>query len=237
MSVPFTLPERRDGVVALMSGGLDSAVMASLALAAGERLRPLYVRQGFVWETEELAVLESFISSLGERFEGRLGPLCTATLDAPAGYASRWATSRGERVPDERSADEAVYLPGRNLALLTQASILAYSEGLTRIQIGVLSGNPFPDATEGFFSAFEAVVLESMGWPLVVERPLAAMNKTEALGRAAACDLGRTLSCIRPRGGAHCGRCNKCAERRKAFAEAGIADPAPYAEPLMKPDP
>jgi 7-cyano-7-deazaguanine synthase len=27
----------------------------------------------------------------------------------------------------------------------------------------------------------------------------------------------------------HCGRCNKCAERRKAFADAGIADGTPYA--------
>jgi 7-cyano-7-deazaguanine synthase len=27
----------------------------------------------------------------------------------------------------------------------------------------------------------------------------------------------------------HCSRCNKCAERRKAFSEAGIPDPTRYA--------
>jgi 7-cyano-7-deazaguanine synthase len=41
--------------------------------------------------------------------------------------------------------------------------------------------------------------------------------------------LEQTFSCIRPERDLHCGRCNKCAERRHAFAEADMADPTRYA--------
>jgi 7-cyano-7-deazaguanine synthase len=37
-----------------------------------------------------------------------------------------------------------------------------------------------------------------------------------------------TFSCIRPIGIRHCGRCNKCEERRRAFADAGVKDPTKY---------
>jgi len=37
-------------------------------------------------------------------------------------YGSHWSVS-GREVPDERSADDAVYLPGRNLLLLSMPSV------------------------------------------------------------------------------------------------------------------
>jgi 7-cyano-7-deazaguanine synthase len=36
------------------------------------------------------------------------------------------------------------------------------------------------------------------------------------------------MSCLRPVDGVHCGACNKCAERRKAFALADLPDPTLY---------
>jgi 7-cyano-7-deazaguanine synthase len=38
-----------------------------------------------------------------------------------------------------------------------------------------------------------------------------------------------TFSCLAPQGRRHCGRCNKCAERKRAFRQAGIPDPTKYA--------
>jgi 7-cyano-7-deazaguanine synthase len=40
--------------------------------------------------------------------------------------------------------------------------------------------------------------------------------------------LELTFSCMRPLDGRHCGDCNKCAERRKAFRDAGLPDRTPY---------
>jgi 7-cyano-7-deazaguanine synthase len=54
------------------------------------------------------------------------------------------------------------------------------------------------------------------------------MSKSEITRKGIAFRLDLTLSCIRPSGGLHCGRCNKCEERRKAFEAAGLIDPTRY---------
>jgi len=50
-----------------------------------------------------------------------------------------------------------------------------------------------------------------------------------ALGRGLPLQL--SVSCIKPRGIIHCGRCTKCAERVEGFRRAGIPDPTRYAKP------
>ena len=37
-----------------------------------------------------------------------------------------------------------------------------------------------------------------------------------------------TFSCLNPKGYEHCGDCNKCTERKKAFFAAGIFDKTKY---------
>lgn len=229
-------PGRTPGVVALVSGGLDSAVMAGLAVDRGDRVLPLYVRQGFVWEDEEETAVRRFLEALGAyapqaRASGRLMDLRVSALSAPQRFAGAWALDAARPAPAADSPDEAVYLPGRNLALLTQAALAAYSHGMERIQIGALSGNPFPDATPAFFRAFEHCVAEAMRWPLRVEAPLSRLTKTETLELGLRYPLARTLSCIRPVRGTHCGRCNKCEERHVAFVRAALPDPTTYLQP------
>jgi 7-cyano-7-deazaguanine synthase len=46
------------------------------------------------------------------------------------------------------------------------------------------------------------------------------------LGRDMPLEL--TFSCIDPVDGLHCGRCNKCAERQKAFRSIDLEDPTRY---------
>jgi 7-cyano-7-deazaguanine synthase len=41
--------------------------------------------------------------------------------------------------------------------------------------------------------------------------------------------LELTLTCMKPGSGMHCGDCNKCQERRTAFARAGVVDRTRYA--------
>ncbi len=62
------------------------------------------------------------------------------------------------------------------------------------------------------------LVLESIAQPL---------NGAAVFGRAA--PLGLTFSCLAPQRGLHCGACNKCSERRRAFVEVGLHDPTEYA--------
>ncbi|MGH7225295.1 MAG: 7-cyano-7-deazaguanine synthase [Gemmataceae bacterium] len=58
--------------------------------------------------------------------------------------------------------------------------------------------------------------------------PFAGRTKCEVLDVGRQFAIGLTFSCIAPRLERHCGRCNKCAERRLAFVRAGCPDPTVY---------
>ena len=66
--------------------------------------------------------------------------------------------------------------------------------------------------------------------PLPIETPLAGVTKGEVVRRGAGLPLELTFSCLSPTADhRHCGMCNKCAERRRGFAAAGVPDPTVYA--------
>ena len=66
---------------------------------------------------------------------------------------------------------------------------------------------------------------------IAIDAPFADLDKSDVirLGVDLGVPLALTLSCMRPRAGAHCGQCSKCRERRDAFRDAGVADPTNYA--------
>lgn len=212
-------------VAVLASGGLDSAILVAHLAAEGRDVTPVYVRFGLAWEDVEARHLERFLASLAPAHLNRL-----ILLDLPVAdiYGAHWSVT-GQGVPDDRSPDEAVYLPGRNLLLLAKSSVWCALNGVPTIALGTLAANPFPDADREFFAGFSALAGRALDRPLVVVTPFAGRAKHEVLeiGRDLALEL--TFSCIAPRSEHHCGRCNKCAERRLAFSELGIADATEYA--------
>lgn len=212
-------------VIALVSGGADSAVLVWWLLRQNRRVVPVYVREGLVWEESELAHLRLFLGAVAEpRLEPlRILEVPMADVTAP----SHWSVS-GRETPDGESVDAAVYLPGRNLILLSKAAVLGAEIGAESIALGLLAGNPFPDATPEFLEAMERAMTLGLGRPTRVETPLARFCKVDVLKMGAELPLELTFSCLAPVGELPCGRCNKCAERRRAFCAAGMADPTPY---------
>jgi 7-cyano-7-deazaguanine synthase len=61
-----------------------------------------------------------------------------------------------------------------------------------------------------------------------IVRPFAAFEKREVMHLGRSFPLEETFSCISPAGGLHCGRCNKCAERKAAFSRAEMRDLTVY---------
>lgn len=213
-----------EGRCVLVSGGIDSAVALAEAVASGERTIPAYVRSGLVWEPAEMHWLSRFLETIPG--DG-LRPL--VVLDLPVGdlYGAHWSLT-GADPPDAASPDEAVYLPGRNILLLAKAGVLAAGSGCRAIVMGPLAANPFPDGTRAFFDAMGLALGRGMGRgeALPIETPLAGLTKADVIRRGAGLRLGLTFSCLDPTANQrHCGACNKCAERRRGFAEAGITDP------------
>jgi 7-cyano-7-deazaguanine synthase len=224
MSAPDRDPSH-DGVAVLASGGLDSAVLAAEFLAEGRVVQPIYVRFGLAWEQTEETHLRRFLDTLpGSGLRG----LVALELPVADTYGSHWSLSANE-VPDADTPDEAVYLPGRNLLLLAKSSIWCALNGYPTVALGTLKGNPFADSSREFFGDVESLVQTSVDQRLEIATPFAELDKAQVLERGRHLQLEHTFSCIDPTAGVHCGRCNKCAERQRAFDEASIDDVTTYA--------
>ncbi|MBI3021472.1 MAG: 7-cyano-7-deazaguanine synthase [Candidatus Omnitrophica bacterium] len=218
--------ERSHPTCVLVSGGIDSAVLLHNFLADGGTVLPLYLRCGFRWEAAELYWLRHFLRAVRSP---SLAPLAVVAVPLRSTYGAHWSLT-GRHVPGARSADRAVYLPGRNILLLSHAAIVCAQRRIATITIGILKGNPFGDATPGFFAHLAGCLTQALQRPILIRTPLRDLSKTQVIQSAAkAVPLQLTFSCIDPRGHLHCGRCNKCAERQRAFRDADVPDPTVYA--------
>lgn len=222
---PGARPEARSGGAGVLaSGGVESAALLLWALERYRSVTPLYVRAGLRWEAVELRWLRTLVAGLGN---ARLAS--PVILDVPVRdlYRKHWGLT-GRGVPDASSPDSAVFLPGRNLLLLSKAAVYASLHGMEAVAIGPLKNNPFPDATAAFVDAMGRAIRLGLDAPITVHTPFRNFHKAEVIARHRHLPWSFTFSCIRPAAGRHCGRCNKCAERRQAFAEAGVRDPTRY---------
>lgn len=219
-----TKRSKGESVLALTSGGLDSAILVAELAKQFDSVTPFYVRCGFVWEKAELYWLRRYLKEISPRPLAALKVVDLPLLDI---YPEHWSLT-GKKTPGFETEDEAVYLPGRNIILLSKAAVYAALEGIEMIASGILKGNPFPDSTPLFFRTAEVALSEGLRAPLSVMTPFAQLSKREVLERGGDLPLSLTFSCIAPKGFSHCGKCNKCAERIRAFKELRIADPTTY---------
>ena len=214
-------------VAVLASGGIDSAILVAHLARSYRVVQPIYIRFGLAWEAVEEQHLRKFLETLPSR---ALRPLVALELPVEDVYGAHWSVS-GEQVPDDASLDEAVYLPGRNLLLLSKTSVWCALNGYPAIALGVLKGNPFPDSEPSFYQDLETAVEKGLAAPIRFIRPFGEMSKRDVVGLGHGLALELSFSCIAPIEGSHCGRCNKCAERRNVFGELGLSDPTSYAAP------
>ena len=208
-----------------MSGGLDSAVLLARLLAGRGRIAPVYVQTGLRWEAVEVYWLRRLLRAV---HSAAVAPLRVIQLPLRRVYGSHWSLS-GRQVPSARSRDAAVYLPAGNVLLATAAAIYCEPRGLSTIAFGTLKGNPFGDATPRFFSTLSDSLTQALRHPIRLVAPLRRLRKSDLIRSAGSWPLDLTFSCLQPQGRFHCGRCNKCAERARAFREADVADPTRYA--------
>ncbi|HEY9231385.1 MAG TPA: 7-cyano-7-deazaguanine synthase, partial [Blastocatellia bacterium] len=101
------------------------------------------------------------------------------------------------------------------------------------IYIGAVAedSSGYPDCRPEFYSAFQYAVDVGTRPETVIEirTPVIQLRKAEIIRRGLelGAPLELTWSCYRAEERA-CGRCDSCALRLRAFAEAGARDPIPY---------
>lgn len=188
-------------IITLMSGGLDSTLMAALIKEEGIRQFPLFIDYGQLNKEAELAACKTNCAALGI-----IPPEVLIISDysrlVPAGITS----------PSHDIVSEA-FLPCRNLLFLTLASGYAYRQGATSVAIGLLNEafSIFPDQTQNFLATAEALIERSLSRKIIFLSPLASFSKAEVVALAKEKNITGTYSChagaVTP-----CGKCIACQE-------------------------
>jgi 7-cyano-7-deazaguanine synthase len=218
--------------IILLSGGLDSMVVAGLAREAGHRLYALTIdyNQRHRVELEAAARIARFLGA--ERH-------IILPLDLSRFGGS--ALTDDIAVPKEGVGPgiPVTYVPARNTIFLSLCLGWAEAVGARDLFIGVnaLDYSGYPDCRPDFVAAFEAMANLATkagveGDRFTIHTPLMAMTKADIAREAArlGLDAGMSWSCYDAApDGRHCGLCDSCRLRAKGFAEAGLADPTAYA--------
>ena len=217
------LKSSRRSVGVLFSGGLDSAALIAFLLSKGHEVWPVYVRSGLRWERAEEKAAKAYVRAIKHP---SLRPIKLATLFLEDAYRNNW--SEKGLTPGADSDDRAVFLPARNLLLVTKSLLFLSSRGIFDIAMATLKGNPFADARPSYFRILERVLAGGFAHPVKVFTPFRSWSKSRVIRATARYPLHLSLSCVSPSAGVHCGRCNKCAERKEAFKKAGVPDKTRY---------
>ncbi|MEP7348802.1 MAG: 7-cyano-7-deazaguanine synthase QueC [Sphingorhabdus sp.] len=220
--------------IVLLSGGLDSMVVAGLAREAGYGLVALTIdyNQRHRIELQSAAKIAAHLDAIEHiilpldltRFGGSA---LTADIDVPK-----------EGVDD--GAIPVTYVPARNTIFLSLCLGLAEARGARDLFIGVnaLDYSGYPDCRPDFIRSFETMANLATkagveGDSFTVHTPLLHMSKAEIATEAARLELdaGMSWSCYDPSpDNKACGRCDSCRLRAKGFADAGLIDPTVYAD-------
>lgn len=222
--------------VVLLSGGMDSATTAAIALSRGFDVHAISFRYG-QRHAAELAAAKRVAQRLGISSHVILdidlraigGSALTGDLAVPKDTPLQVI---GQRIPP-------TYVPARNTIFLSLALGLAEVMGAVDIFIGAnaLDYSGYPDCRPEYFRAFQSLANLATragvegGSKLTIHTPLIELSKREIIeqGLALGVDFGLTLTCYDPSpDGAACGRCEACLLRLKGFRELGMEDPALY---------
>jgi 7-cyano-7-deazaguanine synthase len=220
----------RPRTLILLSGGLDSTVLAGHLLDAGFEVGAVSFDYGQRHNRElrsAAAVAAHYdiphavvdLTSLGALLSG--SALTDRSVDVPLGHYA-----------DESM--RATVVPNRNAIMLMAAVGVAAARGYGQVATAVHAGDHpiYPDCRPEFTAAADLTARHATaGYGDVgVVAPFVTHDKTWIAGRGAAvaAPVGLSWSCYQG-GDLHCGRCGTCTERIEAFALAGVADPTTYA--------
>jgi 7-cyano-7-deazaguanine synthase len=217
--------------VCLVSGGMDSCVTAAFAREENEELAFLHVSYGQLTQSRERRAFEELADFYG------VSRRLVIPLEHLARIGGSSLTDPSIPVPEADPSSREIptsYVPFRNAHLLSAATSWAEVEGASRIYIGAVAedSSGYPDCRPEFYEAFQRAVDAGTRPETRVEirTPVIHMRKAEIVRRGLelGAPLSLTWSCYRAETLA-CGTCDSCALRLRAFREAGVADPIPYA--------
>ncbi|MDP6198597.1 MAG: 7-cyano-7-deazaguanine synthase QueC [Porticoccaceae bacterium] len=217
--------------VILVSGGLDSTTVLSMAMDQGYECYTLSFDYGQRHRSELEAARR--VSQAMAVKEHKVVRLDLGTIGGSA------LTDVGIDVPEfETTGIPVTYVPARNTVFLSIA--LGWAEVLEAndifLGVNAVDYSGYPDCRPQYIVAFEAMANLATkaaveGQQLSIHSPLIDMTKAEIIraGLALEVDYSQTVSCYQASlEGLACGKCDSCRLRQQGFIEAGVKDPTRY---------
>jgi 7-cyano-7-deazaguanine synthase len=221
--------DSKERAVVLLSGGMDSCVCAALA-ARDFDAAALNISYGQRTQKRERTSFLRICDRLGIRDRLLVG---NEALRAIGGSA---LTDPSIDVPESAAIGHEIpvtYVPFRNAHFLAVAVSWAEVIAAQQIYIGAVEqdSSGYPDCRPAYYRAFNEVVRAgTREGRIEIVTPLIGLRKAQIvrLGLELGAPFDLTWSCY-SREDQACGVCDSCVLRLRAFQEAGVEDPIPYA--------
>jgi 7-cyano-7-deazaguanine synthase len=212
---------------------MDSSVCAALA-ARDTDAAALHISYGQRTEARERKSFDAICDRLGIRQRLAVRNEIFSRIGGSALTDTSIAVP--EVKPDAGIGHGAIpvtYVPFRNAHFLSAAVSWAEVLDATRIYIGAVEqdSSGYPDCRPAYYQAFAEVIRQGTREGRIgIVTPLIDLRKAEIvkLGLQIGAPFDLTWSCY-SQGDLACGVCESCVLRLRAFSEAGIQDPIPYA--------
>lgn len=222
---------KRELVVVLASGGMDSAVTTAIANQTS-RLAFLHLNYGQRTAERELQAFKE----LAEFYQVEKTLVINVDHLSQIGGSSLTDTDIAIAQADLESTEiPTSYVPFRNANLLAIATSWAEVISATKIFLGAVEedSSGYPDCRREFYDAFQKVIDAGTKPSTQIEivTPIITLKKYEIVlkGRELGVPFELTWSCYQHEDTA-CGVCDSCGFRLRGFEKAGLQDPIEYAE-------
>lgn len=220
----------KKGII-LLSGGLDSATVLSLAKAEGYDCYAMNINYQQRHASELIAA---------QKIADIIGVTEYKLVNIDLGWLKHSSlTNKHMKIPE--SASEGIpttYVPARNTLMLSFA--LAWAETLNAqdifIGVNAIDYSGYPDCRPEYIKSYEkmANLATKMGvenQKITIHTPLINLTKAEIIqiGLNNGIDYAQTISCYQASDhGLACGKCDSCRIRKQGFESLGVKDPTYY---------
>ena len=209
--------------VVVFSGGPDSACVAYWAKDRGFEVNLITFDYGQIAKVE-IEHARRIAQELGAAHK-------VVDLSSLRGIYSGVTSLVDTGIKMTREFSDPIIVPFRNGVFLAVTVAYAASVGADTILYGAHGSDEenYPDCRREFYKAFEEAARLGTETQITIDAPFSGLTKAEMLRRGVelGVPLHLTWSCYRS-GPLHCGACESCNNRRRAFREAGIHDPTEY---------
>jgi 7-cyano-7-deazaguanine synthase len=218
---------KKEKAVVLISGGMDSALVAALAIDSNHEIAALHMNYGQRTEKREQKAFLDICKHYGINEKLIVDVSYLVQIGGSSLTDKRIEVSKANIDSNEIPSS---YVPFRNGNILAIAASWAEVIGAKSIFIGAmqLDSSGYPDCRQEFFDAFEKAI--NLGTKpetkINIIAPIIDLSKKDivTLGNDHKVPFHLTWSCY-TREDVPCGICDSCALRQRGFDQAGTVDP------------